>query len=354
MDITSVEVIRHPGIAIQVGVAPGEKVELTYGDTLKVTTSFDYRGSAGKATLYGAIGSRGWTGFDEILHDEVSIALPESQADFTPCQRSVSIPITSDIKAGSDYDLYVKIKEYPDAGAPEVRDCIDIVGVRPEFELVRHVIYPQAYLWEGEVEVCAIEFAIPAPEQIPGVEWLAGKVADGFVNKVKEQGNTVLEFKFYEDKTPPFTTKFRAEVTAAVAPEEGVAIAPWLVAALAAIPWKVVWLAVITIIAIVILRWVIVSITRLFYKAPSLTDEVIEELPREDLVQMILYKAPKVEYEVTEEELQGMTDDGLRALLKELRDRQAPPVAVPWWPIAVGAGVVVLGVGIALATRKKE
>ncbi|GAI79433.1 unnamed protein product, partial [marine sediment metagenome] len=86
-------------------------------------------------------------------------------------------------------------------------------------------------------------------------------------------------------------------------------------------------------------------------------DEIIEGLGREDLIPMILYKAPRLEppYEVTEEELETMTDDGLRALLKELRDRQEKPF--PWEIVAIAGGVAVLGVGaaaIALTARREE
>ena len=52
MNITGIEVRRrNPGVAA-IGVVAGEKVELTYGDTLSVNVSFDYRGLAGKATLF--------------------------------------------------------------------------------------------------------------------------------------------------------------------------------------------------------------------------------------------------------------------------------------------------------------
>ncbi|GAI71532.1 unnamed protein product, partial [marine sediment metagenome] len=56
MSITGIEVVRcNPVVAT--GVVAGEKIELTYGDTLRVNVSFDYRGLAGSVTLYGAIGN---------------------------------------------------------------------------------------------------------------------------------------------------------------------------------------------------------------------------------------------------------------------------------------------------------
>ncbi len=151
MNITSMEVSR-PGVAA-IGVLPGEKIELTYGDTLKVNVSFDYRGLAGSATLYGAIGNRGLISFDEIINGEQTFELPESLT-FTPYERSVEIPITSDIDPGTDYDLYVKIKEYSEAGYPEVDDIIDIVGIPPTYELIQHTIYPYAYIYDVNPEVC--------------------------------------------------------------------------------------------------------------------------------------------------------------------------------------------------------
>ncbi|GAI91569.1 unnamed protein product, partial [marine sediment metagenome] len=47
-------------------------------------------------------------------------------------------------------------------------------------------------------------------------------------------------------------------------------------------------------------------------------------------------------------------DDGLRALLKELRDRQEKPF--PWEIVAIAGGVAVLGVGAAAIalTAKRE
>ncbi|MBA7577663.1 hypothetical protein ES708_19516 [subsurface metagenome] len=83
MRITGIEVIRgNPGISPNPGPAvqalPGEKVELTYGQSLRVNTSLDYRGSAQKVTLYGAIGTRGLIEFGEKVTGEAEIELPDS------------------------------------------------------------------------------------------------------------------------------------------------------------------------------------------------------------------------------------------------------------------------------------
>ncbi len=354
MSIIGIEVIRrNPGVAI--GVIAGEKIELTYGDTLRVNVSFDYRGLAGTATLYGAIGNRGLFGFGEILHNEVSVDLPESTADFTPCERSVDIAITSEISPGTDYDLYCKIKEYPEAEMPEVDDVIDIVGIPPVYELIQETIHPAAYVYEGEAEVCIIEFPL-TPEQLPFTQWGGLKLAETFANAIEAEGSSILELKVYEDTTPILWTNYRVEIKAAVASEEqGVAVWPWLVAigaVLVTLPWKAIILGTLTVLGIWIVGWVIEklikTVDRVIHKPPALTDEIIDALGREDLIPLILYKAPRVEYEVSPEELEAMTDDGLRALLKELRDRQVRE-EFEWWPLALIGGVGILGVGAAAA-----
>ncbi|GAH88823.1 unnamed protein product, partial [marine sediment metagenome] len=197
-----------------------------------------------------------------------------------------------------------------------------------------------------------IEFPL-TPEQIPFTQWGGLKLADIFASAVEAEGNSLLEVKVYEDTTPLFWTNYRVEIMAAVAPE-GVAapVWPWLVAIgaiLVKLPWAFIIKGTLTLLGIWLVGWVveklIKGVDRVIHKPPALTDEIIEGLGREDLIPMILYKAPRVEYEVSPEELEEMTDDGLRALLKELRDRQEEPF--PWEIVAIAGGVAVVGVGVA-------
>ncbi len=216
--------------------------------------------------------------------------------------------------------------------------CTTTLEVPPEFELIQHTIHPASYVWEGEEEVCIIEFPL-TPEQIPFTQWGGLKLADIFASTVEAEGNSLLEVKVWEDTTPIFWTNYRVEIKAAVASEEqGVAapVWPWLVAigaVLVSLPWKAIIVGSLSVLGIWIVGWVIEklikAVDRVIHKPPALTDEIIEGLGREDLIPMILYKAPRLEppYEVTQEELETMSDDGLRALLKELRDRQAPEAA---------------------------
>jgi len=342
VDITSVEVIRHPGVAI--AVVTGEKIELTYGDNLKVNTSFDFRGSRQTVTLYGAIGTRGWAGFDEILHGEISIDLPESPTDFTPCQRSVNIPITSDIKPGTNYDLYVKIKEYKEAGAPEVSDCIDIVGIPPTYELLDETIYPYAYVYDGPCDVSTFTFKT---DPFSPAKWIAGKLATAVEAEVKKAGGRVIEMRVYVDRSPLLWTDWQIEVVGVPASTAGlgvsVGIAWWAVAILAAL----------AIILIIVITWAVKTIADTFKHKP-LSEKIKAAWSKETLIGAINDFEAKLERTPTPpEELEKKSDQELRDYCNQLAGEIVPP-GIPWWPIAVGAGVVALGVGIAAATRKRE
>ena len=333
MNITGIEVIRrNPGVAI--GVVAGEKIELTYGDTLRVNVSFDYRGLAGTATLYSAIGNRGIFGFDEILHNEVSIDLPESLMDFTPVQRSVDIPITSDIDPGTDYDLYCKIKEYPEAGMPEVDDIIDIVGLPPEYALIQHTIYPWSYTFEGDAETCIFEFKL-TPEQIPTYPWLGQRIVDSFVSELEKEGSRLLELKVYEDTTPMLWTNYRVEVTASASP----------------IVWTPIIIGVLAILFVVAIYFTIKLVDEIFFHRKTLDEETKKTFARETLTAMILDLAP----DTPAETLEGMEDQELRDLLNQMLAEVAPPIS-PWAILGLVGGLGVLGVGVAfaLSTARRE
>lgn len=350
MNITSIEVIRrNPGVAI--GVVAGEKVELTFGDSLRVNVSFDYRGAAGTVTLYGSIGNRGFFGFDEILRNEISIDLPESLADFTPCERSINIPITSEISPGADYDLYCKIKEYPEAGYPEVDDVIDIVGVPLDYEPIQHTIYPLAYIYDGNAEVCTFEFP-QGPEQLPYTQWGGLKIAEAIANQVEEQGSRVLELKVYEDTTPLAWTNYRVEITAAVTPQaQGVigGIAVWPV--LAALPWATIIKGALIILGLWLVTWIVEHLIKTiasvwYHQTPGLKD-VKPTWSREALIKTINDTEDYLERPLTPtESLEEMSDGELRDYLDQLGEEVAPPApAVSWVPIAILAGLAVLGAG---------
>jgi len=114
----------------EVGVEalPGEKLQVAVGDTVRVTASIEYMGPALDDTFRGAIGTRGFAGFDEICVGQVAVHFNPSLTTFTPYTLTVDIPITSAISPGTNYDLYVKLVNHPGAGTPEVDDVIDVLG----------------------------------------------------------------------------------------------------------------------------------------------------------------------------------------------------------------------------------
>ena len=330
MVITGIEVIRrNPGEAI--GVVTGEKVELNIGDTLRVTIGLDYRGQVQRVTLYGAIGERGFFGFDEVLHNEATLDLPESPAALTPVQSSVDIEITSQISPGTDYDLYCKILEYPEAGLPEVDDVIDIIGIPPEYELIQETIYPWSYIFQGDAEICTFEFKL-TPEQIPGTEWLGERIVDAFANKVEEDGSRLLELKVSRDTTPTFWTNYRIEVTATASP----------------LAWSLIIIGVLAILFIVAIIFAIRAIDEVFFKRKGLDEETKKTFSRETLTAMILDLEPETPPETLEEK----SDQELRDLLNQILAEKAPPIS--WWPLAIIGGLGILGVGAAFALSARR
>jgi len=345
MSVTGIEVRRRNPDVAAIGVVVGEKVELTYGDTLRVNVSFDYRGLAGSATLYGAIGNRGWAGFAEKLHNEVSIDLPESTADFTPCERSIDIGITPDIDPGIDYDLYCKIREYPEAGLPQADDVIDIVGMPPTFELIQHTIYPYAYVHDGDVETSIFTFSTAA--FVPA-DWTAQKFAAAVESEVEKEGGRVIELKVYADKTSFLWTDFRVEVTGT--PLGGaVEAAPGIGVAVGIPIWAAILIAALAIaFLIAVITWSIKTITETFtHKA--LSPEIKATWSKETLISTIGDFEIKLEHTPTPpEELEAMSDQELRDYCDQLAEEIVPP-EISWLPLAIVGGLGILGVGAAVA-----
>jgi hypothetical protein len=122
-----------------IAAVPGQKIQVKVGDKVRVNATLSYRGSALSDYFYGAIGTRGTFGFDEILYAQVAINFPQC-ADWTQFQLTVDIPITSAISPGTNYDLFVKIKGHTEAGLPEVDNCIDVLAASEfkDFQIVSY------------------------------------------------------------------------------------------------------------------------------------------------------------------------------------------------------------------------
>jgi len=345
LTVTGIEVIRdnpesvaitnNPGSLVE--AIPGEKVELTYGDKLRITTGFDYRGPAHDVTLYGAIGQRGvLTGFDEIIATEAPLKLLDSPAAFVPLKASVDIPITADIDPKPDYDIYCKIKEYPEAGMPQVDGVITITGIPPTFELLEETIYPYAYVYDGPCEVSTFTFKT---DPFTPANWIAGALASHVENEVEKAGGRVMEMRVYVDKSPLLWTDWRIEVvgispttTAGLAMSLGIA---W---------WAIAILAALAIILIIVITWAIKTIVSAFTHKP-LSEEIKKAWSRETLIKVIGDFETKLERTPTPpEELEKKSDDELRTYCDELASAIAP--AAPGMGLAVAiAAAGVLGLG---------
>jgi len=124
---------------VDLEAAPGEKIQVTWGDKVRVKATIQYRGAALDDYFYAAIGNKRLFVFDEILNAQTAIHFAQSQ-NFVTYNLQVDIPITTAISAGTDYDLYCKIRGHLEAGLPEVDNCIDVVGA-PEFQNFQIVSY---------------------------------------------------------------------------------------------------------------------------------------------------------------------------------------------------------------------
>jgi len=358
MLITGIEVIRgSPGIralrhrARQVtGVPVGEKVELTYGDALRINTGFDYRGPAQDVSLYGSIGERKvLIGFDEKVSAEVTVSLPHSLAEFVPVTASLDIPITADIGPGTDYDIYCKIKEYMEAGLPEVDDVIDITGIPPTYELLQETIYPYAYVYDGPDEVSV--FTCTSDPFIPA-DWLAAKFAAAAESEVEKAGGRVMEVRVYVDKSPLFWTDWRIEIvgtplagTAGLSMTLGIPI------------WAAILIACLAICAVmVIATWAIKTIVGTFTHKP-ISEEIKLAWSKETLIKVIYDFEIKLERSPTPpEELEEWSEEELRVYTNELAAVVAPPAEGLGLAI-VAAGVLGLGalaVGAYALSRPKK
>lgn len=318
-------------------VAPPEKLDLTYGDTLRITTGFNYRGPAHDITLYGAIGNRrGFPlyDFDEIIHAEATHKTPDSPITFVPVTASVDIPITADIAPKPDYDIYTKIKGYLDAGLPEVDDVIAITGFPPTFELLEETIYPYAYIYAGDAEVSNFTFK---SDPFTPSSWIAGRVAKALEEQVRKDGGKVLEMRVYADKSPLLWTDWRIEVVGIPPKTTGTAmplgIAWWAVAILAAL----------AIALIIVITWAIKAVVSLFKRKPGL-DEVKVGWGKDTLIKTIQDSEEYWERTPTPvETLEEMSEEDLRHYLNKIAEEEVPP-AEPGLGLAIAA-VGVLGLG---------
>ena len=112
---------------------PLASVQVKAGDRLRVTCRYSHRGKAESVKLYAAVGNSGAFGFDEVLHGEKTISVPED-ASWQFREDYVDITITTAIAAGF-YDLYAKIDGvFPKAISPTLYGVVEVLAAVPESE----------------------------------------------------------------------------------------------------------------------------------------------------------------------------------------------------------------------------
>ena len=113
--------------------APGEKLSISQGDTIRVLVSFSYKWPGiepARATLHGFIGTRQADGaFQPVAQGTNPLSLAPA-SEFTPVETGVDIPTSAGVfgvgqTPPGTYDLFVMMDEYPDVNA-ELPQCIEI------------------------------------------------------------------------------------------------------------------------------------------------------------------------------------------------------------------------------------
>lgn len=226
--------------------------------------------------------------------------------------------------------------------------CTVTTEVPPEYELILQSDYPHAYIYEGEAEIGVATFSLPVGPP-PIVDWIGNKIINALADKVEEEGSRMLELKVYRRTTLPWVN-YRMEATAAVAPQEGVAIWP----VLAALPWKaIITAAIFAAIAILVTNLVILPVLRLFFeRKPGLSPKVKEKMTKETLISFIMDLRPAY----SREELEAMTEQDLEDLADTVYEEEVPPGGIPWWGWCLIGGVSIAGGALALKylPKKKE
>ena len=342
MIITNIEVISR-----NAQVSPGETLELDYGDILRIYVGLEYQGAGRNVTLYGAIGKRRPViGFDEIIHAEAALSLPDTPGGFLPAEGSVDILITEDLDPGL-YDIYCKILENPEAGLPEVADAIEVVGLPPTFTLIQETLYPYAYVYDGKVDKAI--FTCKTVPFVPSA-WAAEQFAAAIEEEVANAGGRIIEVKAYADITPLMWSDLRVEVKSTPLLME-------TARSVGAIPlWAAIVIAALGVaIAVAIITWSVKKLVESFQHEP-ISEEIKITWSRDTLKSVIHDFEDKLNRSPTpDEELEQMSDQGLRDYCDELAEVIVPPgVGISWLPWVVVGGVALLGVGaVALSQRKR-
>ncbi|MBA7536698.1 hypothetical protein ES705_28962 [subsurface metagenome] len=194
---------------------------------------------------------------------------------------------------------------------------------------VKVVRYPALDTYHGTYDGVIVEFKTP-PDQIPFMDNLGEWLADRVPKEAAKKGVTPLKLRVLKDTDPLWTTHWQVEFWGHGSPLDPVTLAACIIGALAAV-------------AIVFFSWQIIkSFSGLWQATPQ---ELEREEGREEFVEKLIN-----EYNYTPEQIREI-----------LEGTKAPPAGVelpegilPEWvaPVAIGGGVLLLGLVAVAATRR--
>ena len=262
-----------------------------------------------------------------------------------------------DLDKVGTYNIKVNLLMNPDD--PEVVDSYDAVlctttpEMPPEYVLLEETIYPYAYVYDGPCDIFTFTFtSIP----FTPASWEAGKLAADYEDEVKKAGGRVMEMRVYVDEhlLRPWTN-WRIEIigtSPAGAAGLGISIGIGF--------WVQFIIFILGLIGVMIVasHFIIKPLT---YKHKGLTPALKEPMSRDTLIGLIndfevkLIEEGKIPGPPTPpEELEEMSDQGLRDYCDQLAETIAPTEPEFPWPWVIIGGVAVLGVGaaVALAARR--
>jgi hypothetical protein len=224
-------------------------------------------------------------------------------------------------------------------------------GPLPEWwELVHHYIDPWAYFYEGEAETAIAEYTLP-PEEFPFTDDMAMKLTNGLIKKLKEEapGAKLLEVKLYFDKAGPLWSRWLIEVTASVPKATGTIGF--------IIPWPLIIKGAIIIAILVLIYFIVKTVTTAIWGPKKLSEDVKRQWTRETLIGTITDLRP----EYSPEALQEKSDQELRDILDKVYEEEVKAKGGwPWYVwlgitgIAVGGSFVAVTALRAFAPAKKE